>query len=180
MHLMMEVMVMENPLSTAVSVLPVERSVITVSVGALWDCYEMSCTFTVCEWFFCVQLLCGMYENILNCDWLKERLALPVSLIGSWCHSRTWSVSESERLVCAAKLLIRQQVVQVILPDLSSASALLTMLGVHLCILSIWWYCCCSVFPLVMLTFILYNKAYVMSEVTKRFCILNVWQHKAV
>lgn len=55
MRQMMKVILMEIPLSTA------------VSVGSLWDCYEMSYTFTVSERFFCVQPLCGMYENIMNC-----------------------------------------------------------------------------------------------------------------
>lgn len=100
MRQMMEGIVKENPPSTGIGV--DEHSVTTVSVGSLWDCYEMSYTFTVCEWFFCVQPLCGMYENIVNCDWL----ALLPSLIGSWCHSRKWSVVESERLLCTEKLLI--------------------------------------------------------------------------
>lgn len=102
-------------------VVRVERSVTTVSVGSLWECYEMSCTFSVWMVLLCSAIVWDVWKHYEL--WLTQRrLALPVCLIGSWCHSRMWSVSESERLVCTAKLLIRQQVVQVILLDLYSCT----------------------------------------------------------
>lgn len=166
---MMGVIVRENPPITAFSVLCVELSVTTVSVGSLLACYEMSSTFTACEWFFCVQPLCGMYENIVNCDWLKEDSLSPLALIGSWCHSRMWSVPESERLLCIARLLFKQLVVQVLLLDLYSASVLLRTWWVRLGILWVWGYCCCCcAFPLV------------TPEVKTWFIFYNVWKHEAV
>lgn len=118
--------VKDNLRSTPVTVLHVELSVTTVSVCFLCDCYEMSYTFSVWMVLLCSAIVWDVWKHYEL--WLTQRrLALQVSVIGSWCHSRMWSVSESERLLCTAKLLIRQQVIQVILLDLYLAYALLRM-----------------------------------------------------
>lgn len=102
-----------------------------LSMGLLWDVLHVRCVWML---LLCSAIVWDVWKHYELCL-TQRRLALPLSLIGSCCYSRMWSVSESERLRSTAKLLIRQQVVQVILLDLYSASALLRMLGIHMCVL---------------------------------------------
>lgn len=128
-----EVVVMENPLSASVlSVLNTQsqQSASAPCGNAMRRLARSVCVRTV---LLCSAIVWVVWKH--HELWLTQRrLALPACLIGSWCHSRMWSVSESEILVCTAMLEIRQQVVRVMLLDLYSTSA---MLRTRLCVLCI-------------------------------------------